>query len=85
MKHAVQDMDFSRRLDRLEKKLSVLPQMQEAMKSLQKPSSDFLQQERKEDREPDIIDFNIVPYEEELTNIASRNTKEDRRVLLSFI
>ncbi|VDL78854.1 unnamed protein product [Nippostrongylus brasiliensis] len=81
MKHAFQEMDFSRRLDRLEKKLSVLPEILEAMKSLQKPGSDSPEEERKEDPEPDIIDFDIAPYEEELKDIARRNTREDRPVV----
>ncbi|WKX94397.1 hypothetical protein Q1695_011559 [Nippostrongylus brasiliensis] len=46
----------------------------------QKPGSDSLEQERAEDLEPDIIDFNIAPYEEELKSIARRNTTEDRPV-----
>ncbi|WKY08752.1 hypothetical protein Q1695_007905 [Nippostrongylus brasiliensis] len=80
MKHAFQEMDFSRSLDRLEKKLSVLPEILEAMKSLQKPGSDSPEEERKEDPEPDIIDFDIAPYEEELKDIARCNTREDRPV-----
>ncbi|VDP43408.1 unnamed protein product [Heligmosomoides polygyrus] len=76
VKHRFEEMDTNRRLDRLEKKLSVLPEIKETLNLPKTTSTQPAPQEGREQPEEDVIDFDLGPYEEGLKTDESHHDDE---------
>lgn len=80
VKHRFEEMDANRRLDRLEKKLSVLPEIKETLNLLMTTSTQPAPQEGREQPEEDVIDFELGPYKEGLKTDESKKHHDDEKI-----